>query len=216
MSLFPELINPEDNLLPFDGIVNDYGYIYDATTAQIIFDYLIENTPWQHDEYIKHFAMNHDLHKQTNPSQQTKHITTVRQVAWYAQHKKTHTYAGSPKKVHKWTPALLKIKALIEKKTGHTFNVCLLNLYPSGADGMAWHSDDTNDMQNTVIASLSFGAQRKFMFKHKKTKKRIDFWLASGQLIVMRGNTQKHWLHAVPKTKKVHHPRINLTFRNMY
>lgn len=212
--LFPELINPEDNLLPLDGIVNDYGCIYDVKTAQVIFDYLMENTPWQHDEYIKEFttANNHA----ENPEVEIKHIITARKMAWYAQHETTYIYAGSPKPVYAWSPAILKIKTLIEQKTNETFNSCLLNLYPSGSEGMAWHSDNASDIvKDTAIASLSFGAERKFMFKHIKTKKRIELWLASGQLIVMRGSTQRHWLHTVPKTKTVNEPRINLTFRTV-
>lgn len=92
----------------------------------------------------------------------------------------------------------------------------MLNLYHDGNEGMGWHTDDEKELEeNGVIASLSFGAARKFSFKHKTTKEKIDFHLASGSLLLMRGETQKHWLHQLPKTKKVHQPRINLTFRNI-
>ena len=96
------------------------------------------------------------------------------------------------------------------------FNSCLLNLYHSGEEGMAWHSDGETDlMKNGAIASLSFGAQRKFVLKHKETHDKIEQLLAHGSLLVMKGVTQSYWLHSLPKTKKIHRPRINLTFRSI-
>jgi alkylated DNA repair dioxygenase AlkB len=105
---------------------------------------------------------------------------------------------------------------MVEAKTLQTYNSCLLNLYPSGAEGMAWHSDDERELKaQGSIASLSLGALRKFAMKHKKTKERLVFELDAGDLIEMKGETQRYWLHNVPTTKKVHCPRINLTFRQM-
>jgi alkylated DNA repair dioxygenase AlkB len=81
---------------------------------------------------------------------------------------------------------------------------------------MAWHSDGEKDLLNNgAIASLSFGAERKFSFKHKITGKLISINLAAGSLLVMKDETQTHWLHRLPPTKKVLQPRINLTFRSM-
>ena len=81
---------------------------------------------------------------------------------------------------------------------------------------MGWHSDDEKEMEKDgVIASLSVGAERKFSFKHKITKEKIDIMLQSGSLLVMKGETQRYWLHQLPKTKKVDQPRINLTFRKL-
>ncbi|WP_373779548.1 alpha-ketoglutarate-dependent dioxygenase AlkB, partial [Neisseria dentiae] len=96
------------------------------------------------------------------------------------------------------------------------FNSCLLNLYSDGLEGMAWHSDDEKELgRNTVIASVSFGATRKFAFKHKRTGEKRELMLSHGQLIVMRGETQSHWLHAVMKSAKIREPRVNLTFRTI-
>lgn len=208
MDLFAEQQDPNHNLLPYDGRVNDYGCIYDAATAETIFQYLLANTPWQHDEFLKQFGSGDTLEQ--------RHIITDRKVAWYAAQAKTYTYAGSTKQAHAWSPALHKLKSRVEEVTQASFNACLLNLYHSGNEGMTWHSDNESEIvKGAPIASLSFGATRKFMLKHKRTKQRIDLWLGSGQLIVMRDTTQTHWLHSVPKTKKVSLPRINLTFRTV-
>ena len=81
---------------------------------------------------------------------------------------------------------------------------------------MAWHSDGEKDLKkNGAIASVSFGAERKFAFKHKGTKERIDLWLEDGSLLIMADETQSHWLHRLPPTKKVETARVNLTFRTI-
>ena len=108
------------------------------------------------------------------------------------------------------------LKTIVEQKTGETYNSCLLNLYHNGSEGMAWHSDGEKDLKkNAAIASLSFGAIRKFSFKDKQTKEVISLDLKPGSLLVMKGETQQHWLHRLPPTKKVQDARINLTFRSI-
>ena len=105
---------------------------------------------------------------------------------------------------------------LLQQVTGETFNSCLLNLYHSGGEGMAWHSDGEKDLKkNGAIASMTFGAERKFSFKHKETKETISLTLEHGSLLIMKGETQKHWLHRLPPTKLITQPRINLTFRTI-
>ena len=109
-----------------------------------------------------------------------------------------------------------QLKDLAEEKTGETYNSCLLNLYHDGSEGMAWHSDGEKQLKHHgAIASLSFGAERKFAFKHKQTKEVVALNLASGSLLVMKGSTQENWLHRLPPTKKINNPRINLTFRTI-
>jgi alkylated DNA repair dioxygenase AlkB len=104
----------------------------------------------------------------------------------------------------------------VEGKTGGTYNSCLLNLYHNGDEGMAWHSDDEKTLgENSAIASFSFGAERKFSFKHKQTKETVSMMLEHGSLLVMKGTTQTHWLHCLPKSKRITTPRVNLTFRTM-
>ena len=93
--------------------------------------------------------------------------------------------------------------------------MCLLNLYHHGKESMGWHSDNESELQaNGSIASLSFGAERKFMFKHKESKKVITLNLEHGSLLLMQGSIQQHWMHQLPPMAKVKGARINLTFRN--
>jgi len=81
---------------------------------------------------------------------------------------------------------------------------------------MAWHSDAEKDLKkNGAIGSLSFGAERKFSFKHKENKETVSILLEHGSLLVMKNQTQSHWLHRLPPTKKIFQPRVNLTFRTI-
>jgi alkylated DNA repair dioxygenase AlkB len=143
-------------------------------------------------------------------------IETKRKVAWYAEECFSYTYSKITKTALPFSPELLGLKTLVEQHTGETYNSCLLNLYHSGEEGMAWHSDGEKDLKDLgAIASLSFGVERKFAFKHKKSKQVITLPLKAGSLLVMKGVTQQHWLHRLPPTKLVKEARINLTFRTI-
>lgn len=188
------------NLLPADGIVNYYGPVLSPDAAWHYHDILLKGLPWKHDEAII-FG---------------KRIITARKVAWYGDREYSYTYSGTTKQALIWTKELRELKTLVEKFSGDTFNSCLLNLYHTGDEGMAWHSDDEKMIgRNTAIASVSFGAERKFCFKHKRSQETVTQILAHGSLLVMKGTTQTHWLHRLPPTKKVTTPRINLTFRTI-
>ena len=127
-----------------------------------------------------------------------------------------YTYSNTTRYALAWTKELLEIKQLAEKLTGAIYNSCLINLYHSGDEGVAWHSDDEKALGKiTTIASISFGAERIFSFKHKQTKETRSIVLSAGSLLVMKEDTQQHWLHCIPKTKKITKARINLTFRIM-
>ncbi|WP_432714331.1 alpha-ketoglutarate-dependent dioxygenase AlkB family protein, partial [Pedobacter sp.] len=145
-----------------------------------------------------------------------KRIITKRKVAWYGEKPFEYTYSNTTKLALPWTKELLEVKAVVEKETEETFNSCLLNLYHNGDEGMAWHSDGETDLKKDgAIGSLSFGAERKFAFKHKLTKEKVELRLAHGSLLVMKGTTQTHWLHRLPPTKLITAPRVNLTFRTI-
>ena len=200
MDLFGNLADANHNLLPKDGTVNYYGKIIDQEEADAFYLQLLENIEWKNDEAVI-FG---------------KKILTKRKVAWYGDENFEYTYSNSTKKAIPWTPELLKLKALAEEKTGEEFNSCLLNLYHNGEEGMAYHSDGEKDLKkNGAIASLSFGAERRFSFKHKFTKEKVELLLEHGSLLVMKDQTQSFWLHRLPPTKKIHTPRINLTFRTI-
>ena len=115
-----------------------------------------------------------------------------------------------------FTPELLEIKTVVERISNETFNSCLLNLYHDGEEGMGWHTDAEKELKpNGAIASVSFGAVRKFSFKHKQNNTLVDVLLENGSLLIMKDQTQQHWLHQLPKSKRIKTPRINLTFRTI-
>lgn len=200
MKLFEDTIEPTRNLLPKDGVVNYYGKLLNEATANDYLAVMLNNIVWQNDEAII-FG---------------KKIVTKRKVAWYGDKPFAYTYSNTTKKALLWTTELLALKTLIEQTTGETFNSCLLNLYHTGEEGMAWHSDgETSLKKNGAIGSLSFGAERKFAFKHKQTKEKVELVLEHGSLLVMKDTTQTHWLHRLPPTKLISKARVNLTFRTI-
>jgi alkylated DNA repair dioxygenase AlkB len=188
------------NLLDRDGIVNYYGKIMTSFEANRYFELLLNNILWENDKVII-FG---------------KSIVTKRKVAWYGDSDYLYTYSNSTKQALAWTEELLYLKQTIENVTGANYNSCLLNLYHNGNEGLGWHSDDEESLgKNNNIASLSLGAERKFLFKHKLTKQNVSILLEHGSLLVMKGSTQSNWLHSLPKSKKISQPRINLTFRSI-
>jgi alkylated DNA repair dioxygenase AlkB len=189
------------NLLPQDGTVLPLGPLLTEPDATAAFQALLTELPWQHDQ-VRLFG---------------KRIVTARKTSWHGDQPFSYTYSGIPRTAQPWTPTLAALKAQIEAATATSYNSCLANLYHSGAEGMAWHSDDEPMLlRHAPIASLSLGAPRRFDFKHKKHPSlRASILLEHGHLLLMLNETQTHWLHALPKTKKATSPRINLTFRTI-
>lgn len=200
MTLFDFQEVKNRNWLPYDGTVNYYGKIFEQEIADFYFQKLLQNIQWRNDEAMI-FG---------------KKLITKRKVAWYGDQPFEYSYSNITKRALSWTEELLAIKKIVELETEEKFNSCLLNLYHSGDEGMAWHSDAEKDLKkNGAIASLTFGAERKFGFKNKKSAEKVELFLEHGSLLVMKGTTQTHWLHRLPPTKKVNAPRINLTFRTI-
>lgn len=194
------MIELSENLLPCDGEVLYYGPIFSKAEADAYYTQLLDEIEWMPDE-IMMFG---------------KLIITKRKVAWYGDAGISYTYSKKTKTALAWTPLLLNLKALVEAKSGTTYNSCLLNLYHEGKEGMGWHSDDEKEMlKNGAIASVSFGAERKFAFKHRTQPYKTDILLHHGSLLVMKGSTQTNWLHRLPPSAKIKTPRINLTFRTI-
>jgi alkylated DNA repair dioxygenase AlkB len=188
------------NLLHEDGTAYYYGIIMPYKEANRYFDLLLKYIPWKNDEV----------------NILGKHIITKRKVAWYGDFDYLYNYSNSTKKALVWTRELVELKRLVEQVSGACFNSCLLNLYHNGTEGLGWHSDDERSLgKNAPIASLSFGAERKFSFKHKQTKRMVSLVLEHGSLLVMKNATQIYWLHSLPKSNKITQARINLTFRVM-
>ena len=200
MDLFSSTIDKNKNFLPYDGTVHYFGQLFPVAQANAYFEALINTIEWKNDEA---FIMG-------------KHIITKRKVAWYGDDEYAYTYSRSTKHALPWTKELLELRNIAEEHTGSTYNSCLLNLYHNGNEGMAYHSDDEKALgKSTSIASISFGAERKFLFKHKVSKETIGIFLENGSLLEMKDTTQTNWLHRLPPTKKIITARVNLTFRSM-
>jgi alkylated DNA repair dioxygenase AlkB len=147
-----------------------------------------------------------------------RQVPAPRLSAWYGDPDARYTYSGLALEPLPWTAALRAIKTRIETVTDAHFNSVLLNLYRNGSDSMGWHSDDEPELGNTpTIASLSLGDERRFLLRHKRRKDLdpIELPLQHGSLLLMRGATQTHWKHQVPKTKRPVALRLNLTFRRI-
>ena len=200
MNLFNLPTDIHKNYLPYDGTVHYYGQLWTEDQADIYLSKLLNKIEWQHDELIM-FG---------------KKIVTKRKVGWYAEKPFKYTYSKTTKLALPWTEELMELKTKIEKESGETFNSCLLNLYHSGDEGMGWHTDAEPELKKDgAIASLSFGAKRKFAFKHIENKEKVELFLEHGSLLIMKDTTQTFWQHTLPKTKKVTTPRVNLTFRTI-
>ena len=195
---------PTDNLLPYDGQVNDLGIVIDYPSS--LFYKLVTELPWQAD-IVTLFGKTH---------------VTTRQIVWMGDSDIDYQYSGHSHQAIAWTDTVFHVKHHIEEQLSAlsidvNFNSCLLNYYPSGDNGMGYHADDEKELGvEPVIASLSLGATRKFVFKHKKTQDKVELYLESGQLIVMHGDTQSFWKHSITKTKTVDTGRISLTFRQIH
>lgn len=186
------------NYLPQDGIVHYWPAYVAPLASQEFYEQLTRHIEWRSDEVMM-FG---------------KRIITKRKVAWYATEAMDYRYSGINRKSLPWTPLLAELQQLVVAQTGASYNSCLLNLYHDGSEHMGWHADNEKElMPQGSIASLSFGAERKFVLKHRETQEKVEFMLANGDLLEMKGSTQTHWLHRITPTKKIKEPRISLTFR---
>ncbi len=187
-------------ILAKDGLVTYRSNIIEPLQAAEFYRQLLKEIAWRNDEVII-FG---------------KKIVTARKTAWYGDQEFVYQYSKIDRFALSWTATLKTIKNLVEEIADEKFNSCLLNLYHSGEEGMGWHCDNENSIiKNSTIASVSFGAERKFSFKHKISKELISLNLENASLLLMKNQTQQNWLHSLPKSKKVKEQRINLTFRKM-
>ena len=154
--------------------------------------------------------------KQESMNMYGKTINFPRLTAWYGDKDKPYTFSGITLQPHMWTKEILEIKNKIEQISNTEFNSVLLNLYRSGNDSISWHTDAETELGiNPIIASVNFGATRKFQLRHNKTKEKLEIELTHGSLLIMQGELQHYWQHQVPKTNKAVGERINLTFRTI-
>ncbi len=157
---------------------------------------------------------NNIIWKQESMTMYGEKINFPRLTAWYGNNDKPYSFSGITLKPLPWTSEILTIKSKIEPIAKTEFNSVLLNLYRDGNDSISWHTDAEKELGiNPVIASVNFGATRKFQLRHFMTKEKIEMELPHGSILIMQGELQHYWQHQVPKTSKPVGERINLTFR---
>jgi alkylated DNA repair dioxygenase AlkB len=178
-----------------NGSVTYFSGIFDP--SQDYFNHLKTCCCWQAEE-VKVFGKWHKLQRQS---------------AWYGT--ADYCYSGQVKTAQPWLPVLLKIKTQVEELTKDSYQGVLLNYYPDGLAKMGWHADDERDLvPNAAIASVSFGATRRFDVRHRDGEK-LSIDLEDGSVLIMAGELQQYWKHQVPVQRRIKEPRINLTFRVM-
>jgi alkylated DNA repair dioxygenase AlkB len=168
----------------------------------IIMRHLIEEIPWRVENIV--------VWGRTYPQ--------PRLIAWYGDVEKNYTYSGIHLEPLPWTRTLLDIKNRVEAVALTDFNSVLLNYYRDHRDSMGLHSDDEPELgERPILASLSLGEERTFILKHKREKglKPVRLKLASGSLLLMKGETQRYWKHGIDKETRPCGPRVNLTFRRI-
>ena len=161
---------------------------------------LIEETSWS-EETIQLYG---------------KQYLQPRLTAWYGAPEARYRYSGKTYEPLPFTPLLLQLKQVVEEVGASSYNSVLLNYYRDGTDSMGLHADDEPELgPRPCIASLSLGETREIYFRHKSRRDLGTFKLAlpSGSLLLMRGDTQKHWKHGIRKLTRHCGPRLHLTFR---
>lgn len=185
--------------------VNNGWYIfienfYDSPRSEVLHSYLLKELPWKSGE-IKLFG---------------KVYPIPRKEVYFSDNELSYSYSGKELIIDVWDKNVLGIKSGVEALLNVKFNACLANLYCNGQDSNGWHADNEKELgRNPIIASVSFGATRRFDLKHQSTKEKLSFQLASGSLLVMGGEMQHFWKHQIPKQKNINDPRVNLTFRQV-
>lgn len=181
-------------------ILNEDGKVllYENFCPEMNIEELITNIIWQQD-HIQMFGKIHPLPRLT---------------AFFGDHNIFYEYSGIKMQAHPWPQSILNLKNKIEHFTNENFNCVLLNYYRNGLDHMSYHADDEKELGvNPTIASISFGATRKFTLKHRFKKIKIEINLHDKSLLIMKDELQHYWVHKINKSTTEKNPRINLTFR---
>jgi alkylated DNA repair dioxygenase AlkB len=190
----------DKNLVPFDGELFLIKQFYCLPESDRLFAALESGLAWQ-EETIFIFG---------------KWVKVPRLMCWYGDPGACYQYSGVNHQPRPWNAVLQSVRVMVEQQCRSAFNSVLANLYRDGKDSMGCHADDEKELgPNPVIASLSLGDERLFKLHHKTHKETLDIKLGHGDLLVMAGPLQHHWMHSVPKTRKFKTPRINLTFRKI-
>ncbi len=186
---------------PIPGSVTLYEQCFTDAQSTDILDALLRRLDWQQPSIHMH----------------GREVLIPRKQVWMGDPNTAYRYSGKLFTPASWNPTVVKIKERIESLSGQQYNSVLCNLYRNGQDSVSWHADDESALDETSsIASISFGTTRRFDLKPKNgDKQRAQLELENAMLLIMSPEVQLYWLHQIPKTKKVHSPRVNLTFRRV-
>ena len=203
---------PSIEKIPLHGAnVQFCAQFFDAAKATELLHDLIVSTPWE-THFVHLFG---------------REIASPRLSSWHGERHCSYRYSKVRYEPKAWTSYLSEVREKLAREGVGEFNCVLANFYRSGSDSMGWHSDSEPELgANPLIASVSFGAPRRFCLRHKglvekMAKKTLagpyqaELLLNSGSLLVMAEGTQKNYQHALPKMAKVGAPRVNLTFRQI-
>jgi alkylated DNA repair dioxygenase AlkB len=199
MMLFPAT-NPDSPIdldLP-DGRLHWWPDFIDVAEVVSLHAALVEEIPWeQHQVRIM-----------------GRLLDCPRLSCWIGDQGTAYVYSRVRFEPRPWTPTLALLRERVSAAAGARFNSVLANRYRDGRDAMGWHADDEPELgPEPVIASLSLGATRRFAMKHRVSGERRNLDLTAGSLLLMAGATQRHWVHALPRTARPVGERVNLTFR---
>ena len=198
LDLFPT----EKIILPLpDAVFEFYPNFFNKEEADLLWDKLMNETPWQQDD-ITIFG---------------KKIAQPRLTCLFGNEGKPYSYSGLTMQPHAWNPTLMFIKDKVEQVANHNFTTVLANLYRNEKDSNGWHADNEKELgRNPIIASVSFGEERKFQLKHNTNPEaKMNVNLQHGSLLLMKEGSQIHYKHLIPKATQPKNARINLTFRTI-
>ena len=198
LDLFPK----EKIILPLpDAIFEFYPNFFNQEEADMLFDKLMNETPWQQDD-ITIFG---------------KKIAQPRLTCLFGNEGKPYSYSGLTMQPHPWNTTMIFIKERVEQFSKQNFTTVLANLYRNEKDSNGWHADNERELgRNPIIASVSFGEERKFQLKNiSDNNVKLSLNLNHGSLLVMKEGSQIHYKHQIPKAAQPKNARINLTFRTI-
>jgi alkylated DNA repair dioxygenase AlkB len=198
LDLFPK----EKIILPLpDAVFEFYPNFFNQEEADMLFERLMNETPWQQDD-ITIFG---------------KKVAQPRLTCLFGNEGKPYSYSGLTMQPHAWNPTMMFIKEKVDKISEQNFTTVLANLYRNEKDSNGWHADNEKELgRNPIIASVSFGEERKFQLKHiSDNNVKLSLNLNHGSLLVMKEGSQIHFKHQIPKATQDKKARINLTFRTI-
>ena len=198
LNLFPK----EKIVLPLpDAVFEFYPNFFNKEDADILFEKLLSETPWQHDEI----------------SILGKKMLQPRLTCLFGNEGKPYSYSGLTMQPQPWNSTIMYIKNEVEANCYENFTTVLANLYRNEKDSNGWHADNERELgRNPIIASVSFGEERKFQLKHVSDNNiKLSLNLNHGSLLLMKEGSQIHYKHQIPKATQPKNNRINLTFRTI-